>query len=125
MLSADADALSTAMITSARTASLSTNRRRRGEKLRREPAARPPAVAQLVLDAIVQPRRLALPQLDRIRNHAIAAPIRRPRDRALAPLARLRDDGSLEHLTIRNHLRLRRHDRADLTAARPRREVRV
>ena len=78
-----------------------------------------------IAHAIVQPRRLALPQLDHLGHDAIAAPVRRARRRRVAVRALDLRDQRLERGPALDHLRLRRRDRAELAAARPRREVRV
>jgi DNA-directed RNA polymerase subunit RPC12/RpoP len=53
---------------------------KRAARSRREPAPRPRAVrAARELDAVVQPAQPALPELKQRRQHAIAAPVRRPR----------------------------------------------
>src|SRR4051812_15514687 len=84
--------------------------------LRREPVARPAGRVAPVEHAIVQARRLALPELDRIGDDAIAAPVRRPRQRGITMIALDLRDERLERGPALDHLGLRRRDRADLAA---------
>src|SRR5688572_12516054 len=97
----------------------------RGRGLRREAIEHPAAGGAAIAHTVVEPRRLPLPQLDHVGDDAVTAPVGGPRRRRVAELALDALDELLERDPRRDRLRLRRRERAELAAARPRREVRI
>src|SRR5436309_7456571 len=88
-----------------------------------DPAFAPPGVAE----PIVEPVRAALPELDRLRDEAIAAPGIRPRHAlaGVAVAAHQLPDRLLELAAVRHHAALRRGDGAETAAEGPGIEVGV
>src|SRR5262245_45112859 len=83
--------------------------------LGREPLDDPSAVRRLAIaDAIVQPRRAALPKLECLWRQAVTAPVRRARWTDAVAQAHLRDPGHERSLADR--LALGRGPRADASA---------
>src|SRR3954471_2047122 len=93
--------------------------------LRKQQRAGPLTAGALEDDALVKAGDIAGPELDGRGDHAVAAPERRPgHDRAgKARLNRL--DLLVEPRARGERLALPRRPRADLRAARPRREIRI
>src|SRR4029453_5616673 len=78
-----------------------------------------------VPEPVVETEGPALPELDRVGDEAVAAPVRRARHlRATEPFL-LRGDPALELVAIVDHSALGRRPRADLGPPRPRGEVGV
>src|SRR3954471_18539463 len=93
-----------------------SERRRSGKQERSCPGA----VAALVEHAIVEPVRIARPELDAVGPEAIAAPERRARDRGASGEFRAGlTDPRLERRPRVERIALRRRPRADLEFARP------
>ena len=70
-----------------------------------EPLGAPAVALARVQDALVQPVRAALPELDRVGPQQVAAPVGRPRDLARIARAEL-DHALLERLVVRQHAAL-------------------
>src|SRR5258705_6156498 len=75
--------------------------------LGRKPPYRPTGVAAPIEQAVMQPVGAPLPELDRVRLHAIAPPVRRPRRRIAVALARF-FHGPFERSTVGHGVALRR-----------------
>src|SRR6266480_1378712 len=98
--------------------------RLREASLGRKPLDSPAASASRIKQAVVQPVGAALPELDALRNHAVAAPVRGPKGAlAVAPTGFLH--GSLQRGAVRHALALRRGPGREPGAQRPGRKVRV
>ena len=94
--------------------------------LRARGARRPRAAALAAVDeAVVQAVGAALPELDLDRDHAVAAPVRRARNLALAIVGLDLREAAVEVAAAGDDRALIRGPGADLAAARPRRKVRV
>src|SRR5437588_9548581 len=98
--------------------------RRREASLGRKPLESPAAASSRIKQAVVQPVGAALPELDALRRHAVAAPVRRP-GRALAMALTGFLHGGLERGAVGHALALRRGPGREPGAQRPGREVRV
>src|SRR5438309_4315427 len=83
-----------------------------------------PAAAKRIKQAVVQPVGAALPELDALRNHAVAAPVRGPKG-ALAMAFTGFLHGGLQRGAVRHALALRRGPGGEPGAQRPGRKVRV
>src|SRR3989442_8638821 len=84
-----------------------TASRLREASLGRKPLDSPAAAAKRIKQAVVQPVGAALPELDALRNHAVAAPVRGPK----GPLAMASTGflhGGLQRGAVRHALALRR-----------------
>src|SRR4051794_15885229 len=93
---------------------------------RRQPLASPGAVGLArVKDAVVQTAGPALPQFDRVRHHAHAAPMLRPRHRTASETPLEFREQLFEFSARRERLALLRHPRADLRLHRPSAEIRL
>src|SRR6185312_1992721 len=103
----------------ARRAAMPERARRRPRRSWREPSARPRVAVARVADAVVQPRRPPLPELDGRRHDAVAAPALGPRH----VVARMRaldfGDARLEPFAIGDLRALRRSRRRHARPARP------
>src|SRR5438445_6757291 len=98
--------------------------RLREASLGRKPLDSPAAAAKRIKQAVVQPVGAALPELDALRNHAVAAPVRRPgRALAMAPAGLFH--GGLQRGAARHALALRRGPGGEPGAERPGGEVGV
>src|SRR5437016_4957227 len=85
--------------------------------------AAPAAALARIDDAVVQAERPILPELDALRQDAIARPVRRARHRAIAEARCRFGDALFEHSTAGNRARLIGGPGADLAEPRPRREI--
>src|SRR6185312_10235988 len=93
-------------------------RRGTGRLLRRQPLDVPAAVVlACIAQAIVEAVRATLPELERFRRDAEAAPVRGERNFALAVLGFKLAQAVFEPRTIRDHLTLMRRGGAELAAA--------
>src|SRR3989449_9068858 len=81
--------------------------RLREASLGRKPLDSPAASASRIKQAVVQPVGAALPELDALRNHAVAAPVRGPKG-ALAMAFTGFLHGGLQRGAVRHALALRR-----------------
>src|SRR5205809_1131676 len=107
------------------TASLgSIGSRLREASLGRKPLDSPAAASKRIKQAVVQPVGAALPELDALRHHAVAAPMRRPKG-ALAMAFTGFFHGGLQRGAVRHALALRRGPGGEPGAQRPGRKVRV
>src|SRR5262245_55651872 len=86
--------------------------------LRRETLAHPGALHQSIAQTVVQAIRPALPELERLRNESVTAPVRGPRHRAVAVAGLDFAQAGLEDLAIGDDLALPRGPRPELAAAR-------
>src|SRR5688500_2735553 len=112
-----------AAISAAGTANWASNLSSGTRPLRSQPLDLPaPARAPPVEDAIVQPVRAVLPELDRVGREAIAAPVRRARH-GLGMLALERREAALERATPGDPGALGRSPGSKLAAARARGEI--
>src|SRR3970282_2047298 len=84
----------------------------------------PPACAAdaAVEDAVVQPVLASLPEFERLRHQAVAAPWRRARH-GIGVLPREGGEAALERTAARHEGALRRGPGRELAAARPRSEI--
>src|SRR2546425_12568551 len=95
----------------------------REASLGRKPLDSPAAAAKRIKQAVVQPVGAALPELDALRNHAVAAPVRGPKG-ALAMASTGFLHGGLQRGAVRHALALRRGPGGEAGAPRPGRKER-
>src|SRR5947208_13955971 len=78
-----------------------------------------------VQEAVVEPERATLPELDRVWGQAVSTPMRGPRDGSVPEAGQHLLDPSLALAAVAQHRALRRCPRPDLRLARPGGEVGV
>src|SRR6478672_978412 len=93
--------------------------------LGKEQRAGPFPGTALIDHALVQPRRIAGPELDGLRHHAKAGPERRPRDRGVLEAVLDLEDAGVQRRARWQSGALQRGPRADLRSPGTGREVRV